>query len=61
MNTLECLAVAVALAMDAFAVAIATGIRLREVSPRQTFRLAFHLCRVLSTLLNDRRRNTQIT
>ena len=42
MNTLECLAVAVALAMDAFAVAIATGIRLREVSPRQTFRLAFH-------------------
>lgn len=42
MNLVECLAIAVALAMDAFAVAIATGIRLREVSPRQTFRLAFH-------------------
>lgn len=35
-------ALAVALAMDAFAVAVATGIRLRVVTRRQTFRLAFH-------------------
>lgn len=35
-------ALAVALAMDAFAVAVATGIRLGTVTPRQTFRLAFH-------------------
>lgn len=33
---------ALALAMDAFAVAVATGIVLREVSGRQTFRLAWH-------------------
>lgn len=33
---------AVGLAMDAFAVAVATGVVLGEVSPRQTFRLAFH-------------------
>lgn len=33
---------AVALAMDAFAVAIATGIVLGDVSGRQTFRLSFH-------------------
>lgn len=35
-------ALAVALAMDAFAVAMATGIRLGAVSRRQSFRLAFH-------------------
>lgn len=33
---------AVALAMDAFAVALATGLSLQRVSGRQTFRLAWH-------------------
>lgn len=42
MTALELLALAVALAMDAFAVAVATGVQLRCVSPRQTFRLSFH-------------------
>jgi putative Mn2+ efflux pump MntP len=41
-DTLTLLGIAVGLAMDAFAVAIATGIVLGEVSGRQTFRLAFH-------------------
>lgn len=36
------LAIAVALAMDAFAVSIATGVALKSVSARQTFRLAWH-------------------
>jgi putative Mn2+ efflux pump MntP len=36
------LALAVALAMDAFAVSIASGVSLRNVSARQTFRLAWH-------------------
>jgi manganese efflux pump family protein len=36
------LALAVALAMDAFAVSIATGVALKAASPRQTFRLAWH-------------------
>ncbi|MEE4111345.1 MAG: manganese efflux pump MntP family protein [Desulfobacteraceae bacterium] len=36
------LALAVALAMDAFAVSIASGVALRTVSARQTFRLAWH-------------------
>ena len=36
------LALAVALAMDAFAVSIASGVFLRTVSARQTFRLAWH-------------------
>jgi len=36
------LAVAVALAMDAFAVSIATGVCLKSVSPRQFFRLSWH-------------------
>jgi putative Mn2+ efflux pump MntP len=36
------LGVAVALAMDAFAVAIATGVSLKQVSFRQTFRLSWH-------------------
>ena len=35
-------AIAVALAMDAFAVAIATGVMLKQVSFRQNFRLAWH-------------------
>lgn len=35
-------ALAVALALDAFAVAVATGVRLGTVSRRQSFRLAFH-------------------
>jgi len=35
-------AIAVALAMDAFAVSIATGVCLKEVSPRQMFRLSWH-------------------
>lgn len=42
MPFLEILAVAVALAMDAFAVAIASGAALRIVTNRQTFRLAWH-------------------
>jgi putative Mn2+ efflux pump MntP len=33
---------ALALAMDAFAVAVASGVSLQIVSPRQTFRLAWH-------------------
>jgi len=36
------LGIAVALAMDAFAVAIATGVSLKQVSLRQTFRLSWH-------------------
>jgi putative Mn2+ efflux pump MntP len=39
---LTLLGIAAGLAMDAFAVAIATGIVLGTVSGRQTFRLAFH-------------------
>ncbi len=35
-------AIAVALAMDAFAVSIATGVSLKDVSFRQTFRLSWH-------------------
>ncbi len=41
---LNIIAIAVALAMDAFAVAIATGVRLKRVSFRQFFRLAWHFC-----------------
>jgi len=41
-NGLELIAIAVALAMDAFAVAIATGVQLKCVDSRQTFRLAWH-------------------
>lgn len=36
------LGIAVALAMDAFAVAVATGVNLKNVSYRQTFRLSWH-------------------
>ncbi len=42
MTILELLAVAMALAMDALAVSIATGCRLRMVSLRQAFRLSWH-------------------
>jgi putative Mn2+ efflux pump MntP len=35
-------AIAVALAMDAFAVSIVTGVNLKDVSFRQTFRLSWH-------------------
>ncbi len=42
MHILTTLGIAVALAMDAFAVAIATGVRLKTVSVRQTFRLSWH-------------------
>lgn len=42
MSILSILGIAVALAMDAFAVALATGIRLRKVNARQTFRLSWH-------------------
>lgn len=42
MHTLTILGIAVALAMDAFAVAIATGVSLKQVSVRQTFRLSWH-------------------
>lgn len=42
MEVINTLALAVALAMDAFAVSIAAGVALKSVSPRQTFRLAWH-------------------
>ena len=42
MHFLTILGIAAALAMDAFAVAIATGVSLKEVSIRQTFRLSWH-------------------
>jgi putative Mn2+ efflux pump MntP len=42
MSTVEIIALAVALAMDAFAVSIVAGVNLREVSGRQTLRLSGH-------------------
>jgi putative Mn2+ efflux pump MntP len=42
MPFVEILAVSIALAMDAFAVAIAAGVALKVVTARQTFRLAWH-------------------
>jgi putative Mn2+ efflux pump MntP len=42
MHILTTLGIAVALAMDAFAVAVATGVSLKQVSYRQTFRLSWH-------------------
>lgn len=42
MHILTILGIAVALAMDAFAVAIATGVSLKQVNIRQTFRLSWH-------------------
>lgn len=42
MASVEVVAIAIALAMDAFAVSVAAGVTLRRVSGRQTFRLAWH-------------------
>ena len=42
MTFINTTAIAVALAMDAFAVAIAAGISLKQISFRQNFRLAWH-------------------
>lgn len=42
METLALIGLAVGLAMDAFAVSIAVGLTLKQVSLRQTFRLAYH-------------------
>ncbi len=42
MELLTLIGIAVGLAMDAFAVSIAVGLTLRQVSLRQTFRLAYH-------------------
>lgn len=42
MSNLAILLIALALAVDAFAVALATGVSLPEVSFRHTFRLAWH-------------------
>lgn len=42
MHWLTLLGIAVGLAMDAFAVAMATGLALGAVTPRHVFRLAFH-------------------
>ena len=42
MDIVNIAAIAVALAMDAFAVAIAAGVTLKNVSFRQTFRLSWH-------------------
>lgn len=42
MPLLNILAIAIALAMDAFAVSIAAGLSLKTVNFRQTFRLSWH-------------------
>jgi len=42
LQSYKILAIAVALAMDAFAVSIAAGVSLKRVSFRQTFRLSWH-------------------
>jgi putative Mn2+ efflux pump MntP len=42
MDLLTIFLIALALAVDAFAVALASGVSLCQVSSRQTFRLAFH-------------------
>ncbi len=42
MNTIEVLVIAVGLAMDAFAVSLASGASRRLTSKRATFRLSFH-------------------
>lgn len=42
MTLLSIIGIALGLAMDAFAVAIGTSIRLRRVSPRQVFRFGWH-------------------
>ncbi|MFH1268350.1 MAG: manganese efflux pump MntP family protein [Planctomycetota bacterium] len=42
MNWLNLLGISVGLAMDAFAVSLAAGLTLASVTPRHTFRMAFH-------------------
>ena len=42
MEFIKIIAIAVALAMDAFAVSIATGVNLKNVDSRQMFRLSWH-------------------
>lgn len=42
MDLIALLSIAVALAMDAFAVSIAVGVNLKQVDKRQTFRLSWH-------------------
>ncbi len=42
MDFISVFLVAIALAVDAFSVAVATGVMLRKVDTRQTFRLAWH-------------------
>ena len=42
LSCLALLALSVGLAMDAFAVAVAAGLTLGQVTPRQVFRLGFH-------------------
>jgi manganese efflux pump family protein len=42
LNFFDILVIAVGLAMDAFAVSIATGLSLEKVTSRHTFRMAFH-------------------
>ena len=42
MTLLEILLIAAGLAMDAFAVSVAAGLTLADVTPRHTFRIAFH-------------------
>ena len=42
MSVLNIIVIAIALAMDAFAVSIAVGMRLKQISGRQIFRLSWH-------------------
>jgi len=42
LNWLNLLGISVGLAMDAFAVSVAVGLSLSDVTPRHTFRIAFH-------------------
>jgi manganese efflux pump family protein len=42
LDFLPLMGIAIGLAMDAFSVAVATGLVLGSASPRQTFRLSFH-------------------
>lgn len=42
LNWLNLLGISIGLAMDAFAVSIVAGLTLRRVTPRHTFRVAFH-------------------
>ncbi len=42
MNWITVLGIALGLAMDAFAVSIASGLKLARATPRQVFRLSFH-------------------